>query len=143
MANEPTVRMSDTPWSIARVKTDQRFETTMVGTRARNGESNQIARNASGLRGSSRLAARNSKPTEPAAPTTGRSKATAESAIAELVRWPRNKRYRVKIQLHTRPSSLGDPKIVCVIKNFALKSYLKSLDLASVGKLFVWATLAA
>jgi hypothetical protein len=115
----------------------------MAGTRAMNGETNQLAKNANGIRGSSRLAARNSKPTEPAAPTTGISKAIAESAIAVLVRWPRNKRYRVKIQLHTRPSSLGGPKTVCVTKNFALKSYLKSSELASVGKLFVPVTLPA
>src|SRR6202158_2409233 len=83
MAKEPSVRTSITLWSVARVRTDQRFETTSANTRATNGESTQIVKSTSRIRESLRRPAWSIKPSEPAAPAS-----TAIRAAAR--RRPRN-----------------------------------------------------
>ena len=62
------MRTSITLWSVARVRTDQRFETTSANTRATNGESTQIVKSTSRIRELLRRPAWSIKPSEPAAP---------------------------------------------------------------------------
>src|SRR5712692_6233255 len=75
MAKEPSVRTSVTQYSVARVRTDQRFETMLAHARATNGDSTQITKRTSKTRGVLRPA-RSVKPSEPTAPATTAIRAT-------------------------------------------------------------------
>jgi hypothetical protein len=76
MANELSVMMSVTPYSVARVKSAQRFETMLAQARATNGDRTQITKRTRRKRGVRSLA-RNIKPSDPAAPAPTAIRASA------------------------------------------------------------------
>src|SRR2546422_135183 len=78
MAKEPSVTTSVTQYSIARVRTDQRFATMFAHARATNGDSTHRTKRTSRRRGVLRPA-RSVKPTEPTAPATTAIRAPARS----------------------------------------------------------------
>src|ERR1700724_947720 len=120
MAKEASVRTSITLWSVARVRTDQRFETTSANTRATNGESTQIVKSTSRIRESLRRPAWSIKPSEPAAPASAAIRAVAR-------RRPRNPRSG----LPWLTSEVGSPRPLMLIdlsRSLTLRGKLREAD---------------